>query len=291
MSDAVVTALHLHPVKGCHRVEVDTATATASGLAGDRLWQVVDAEGTCVTQRTHPVMATLATAIDGDGVVTVGDAERGTVTLDRRGAPPAQVASSLLGVEVRAVDGGEDAAEWISDILGGPHRFVALSDEGYRVPSKIDQFDQPVSFADLAPVLVANELSARWLSERADEPFGIDRFRANIVVTATEPWVEDTWAGLTIGEATLSVGLPWPRCAVPQIDQDTGLRQREPARALRAHRWCEETPGLEGALSRIVTGKGLFGVSAGITPVGAVIGVGDPVTVTATREPLLAPPT
>ena len=64
---------------------------------------------------------------------------------------------------------------------------------------------------------------------QAAEEFGMDRFRPNLVVSGTEPWEEDTWFGVRIGEAEgVRIGdaevrcvVPWPRCAIPQIDQTT----------------------------------------------------------------------
>ncbi len=287
MTDGILSAIHIHPVKGCRRVEADTAVVTAAGLAGDRVWQVVDAEGACVTQRTEPLLATVDTALDGDDVIVSAEGS-GSATLSRAGGGSA-TATSLIGVPVEVTDAGDEAAEWVSTLLGAPHRFVAAPEAGYTPPSKIDQFGQTITFVDLSPVLVANTASLDWLVKRANEPFGMERFRANLIVETDAPWAEDTWETGSLGEAALEFGLPWPRCAVPQIDQLSGERRKEPAVVLKAHRWCDSTP-LEGTLKRVVEGNALFGVSAGITPVDAEIRVGNPLVVSATKEPLLPAP-
>ena len=46
---------------------------------------------------------------------------------------------------------------------------------------------------------------------------------------------------------SLTAELPWPRCAVPQVDQVSGQRHKEPALALKAHRWCTEAPTLSAS--------------------------------------------
>ena len=69
MSEIRVEAIHIHPVKSCRRIEVDEAAIVATGLAHDRQWQIVDAEGGCVTQRNHPSLATIETALDEDDVI------------------------------------------------------------------------------------------------------------------------------------------------------------------------------------------------------------------------------
>jgi uncharacterized protein YcbX len=50
------------------------------------------------------------------------------------------------------------------------------------------------------------------------------RFRPTLVVETEEPWVEDSWAGQehAVGEATLHIGGPIPRCAVIDHHPVTG---------------------------------------------------------------------
>ena len=155
-------------------------------------------------------------------------------------------ALAAVGYEVALEDrdGGDEAAGWFSAVTGTECRLVALCTPDARRLELVSA--QAMSFADATPVLVANEASLRDLARRAVEPFGMDRFRANLVVDGVEPWDEDTWASFTIGEARLETVIPVPRCTVPQVDQDTGKRHKEPARALRAHRWCTGAPSLAG---------------------------------------------
>src|SRR5690606_1992232 len=143
---------------------------------------------------------------------------------------------ALLGDRVQAGDGGDEAARWFSAVTGTPCRLVALCDLEARRLRLVP--NQPVSFADATPLPVGNEASRRDLERRAAEPFGMDRFRANLVVDGMAPWEEDTWAQFSVGAARLEAIIPVPRCAMPQVDQDTAERQKEPAVVLRAHRWC-----------------------------------------------------
>lgn len=290
MSEIRLEAIHIHPVKSCRRIEVDEANVLSTGLAHDRQWQIVDAEGGCVTQRNQPSLATVETALNGDDVI-MSAAGCGSVTLSINDAESVTVLPLVGKRPVNGVDGGDEAATWISDFLGGTHRLAAVTDNSkHRAPSSIDVFEQDITFVDLAPVLLANSASLRWLQERAVEPFGIERFRANLIVDAGDAWIEDSWRDLTIGSANLIAEVPWPRCAVPQIDQESGVRQREPAIALRAHRWCSEAPSLEGNLKAMMEGNGLFGMACRITPAGSTIKVGDLVEVQTFQDPILAPP-
>ena len=285
-----LSGIFVYPIKSCRGIALDAAEVSAIGLAGDRLWQVVDGDGEGQTQRQHPVLATVQPEpLDGGGL-RLHAAGKPAIEVEPPGAQTTTV-KSLFGVPVPAADAGDEAAAWFASLTGESLRLVAMADAcGWRLPGDFDVFDQNSPFSDAAPILLAAESSVDWLRQRASEEFGIDRFRPNLVVRGTEPWVEDSWSSVRIGAAELRCTLPWPRCEIPQVDQVTGQRHREPAKVLRAHRWCTDAPTLNGDLRRLVEGSGLFGVGCSIGPAGATLRVGDDVTVTATAAPVLSMP-
>ncbi len=284
-----VTAIQLHPIKSCHRLDVETATVSATGLEGDREWQV-SAGIAPVTQRQKNLLAVVQPELI-DGGLRISAPGRGTIEVERPTANDA-VTGSIIGVKVDVGDAGDDAARWFSELLDDEVRLFARTPNSVlRIPEAIDVFDQTIAFTDVAPVLVANTASLSWLVDRAKEPFPMERFRPNIVVENDQPFAEDTWARFHIGDAELRHGLIWPRCAIPQIDQETGDRHREPAQVLKAHRWCESAPDLPEAVRPIVENNGIFGVGCAIGPVGTRINVGDELRVDETMTPLMEPPT
>jgi uncharacterized protein YcbX len=283
-----LAAIHIYPVKSCRAVQLDRAEITRTGLGGDRLFQVVDTDGTPVTQRQHPLMAT----------VSAGFSEGG-LRLEAEGRTPLEVAiptrndttaNSLLGVSVRAGDAGDEAAAWFTDLLGAPVRLVAMTDESmYRVP--LPGIETTIGWADACPVLVTNAASLRWLHERASESFGMDRFRPNLTIDAGQAWIEDTWRDFSIGAAHFGLGIAWPRCTIPQVDQNDGSRHKEPARVLRQHRWCADASSAPEAMRPLIEGSALFGIGCSAAPVGAVVAVGDDITVHHDGTPVMPPPT
>lgn len=299
MTSATLTGtlvgLHLHPIKSCRRVEVDRAAIGANGLDGDRAWQVVGAEGTPLTQRQHSVLAAvqpevlaggLRVTAPGRGFVDVASPTTGQSVIDVK---------TLFGVTIEARDAGAEAAAWFTDLLGEPARLVGVLPENWRpLPGEFDVWKQPISFADASPVLVASRQSLEWLQKRATEPFGMERFRPNLIVDADQPWAEDAWRAFRVGGAELVQHLPWPRCAIPQIDQDPeGLepvRSNEPAKVLRQHRWCSAAPTVPEKFRRIVEGNGLFGVACTIGPIGGYVTVGDAIVVDSLQTPVLPMP-
>ena len=287
-----LTGITIHPIKGCRRIELDSVTVSATGLDGDREWQVVTvpeedgAYGEAVTQRQNAALATVALVLI-DGGLTITAPDVGTIDVKRPDANDITV-HALIGDEVACADAGDEAADFFSEILGFAARLAALTPESSR-PVRLFR-GRLAGFADAAPVLVANTASLDDLVARAGEPFGIERFRANLIVTNDQPWSEDTWTEFSIGDADLVARIGWPRCAVPQIDQDTGERHREPALVMRKHRWCYTAEGHSPGMRKVLEGNAIFGIACTIDPEGAVLSVDDPVTVAATGPALLAPP-
>lgn len=281
-----LTAIHIHPVKSCRALALDEVDVTPRGLSGDRLFQVVDDDGNPVTQRERPVLATVRPELTDDGLLLHAEGRQPLEVA----APVANdtTATSLLGVPVEAGDVGDAAAAWFTDVVGQPVRLVAMTDKSdYRIP--MPGGEMVLSWADGASVVIANEASCAWLTDRANEPFGMDRFRPNLTVAA-DAWAEDTWRDVSIGAARFGVGLAWPRCAIPQVDQIDGTRHQEPARVLRAHRWCSEAPSAPEAIRPILEGNALFGIGCSVRHGGVTIAVGDPITVHETGERMIPDP-
>jgi uncharacterized protein YcbX len=247
-----ITALYTYPVKGCHRLEHDDAQVERPGLAGDRRWMMVDADGVGITQRDFPRLTQLAVR-----------PRPGSLDLSAPGLPPRAVDEPVDGpkefvrvfrhrapVPARVAD-----SEWSSAFLGHDARLVWQAGEG-------------ASFADGFPVLLASESSRSavndWLAEAGDDPVPMTRFRPNLVVSGAEPWAEDGWLGrrLRIGEVTLRADSACGRCLVTTIDQETGEKGREPLRVLGRRRRFgtailfainlvpEMSPGVTGLIRR-----------------------------------------
>lgn len=284
MPGGVVASLYVYPVKSCGGVELTELAIGPYGPRRDREWQVVDASGEPLTQRQVPALATVRPMLSDEGV-----------RLEAPGRPAIEVSkpevadrtvTSILGIEVRVADAGEEAAAWFSDVAGSSCRLVAMAD-GYerRLPGDLSAFG-PLSLVDAAQVLLTNEASLDFLLERATEPFDMRRFRPNVVVAGAAAWAEDTWRTVLLGDATVDVIVPWPRCAIPQIDQETAERHREPARVLKEHRWCDDASEAPEALRPFLASHTSFGVGCSIAPSGAVVRVGDPVQVVHTGRRL-----
>jgi uncharacterized protein YcbX len=268
-----LTDIHVYPLKSATGMSCESALVHPWGLEGDRRWAVVGEDGENLWLGEFPRMASVRARDLGDGGLALSAPGLSDLTVPPATGPAVPVGFSGLD---RAVAADEAAHAWLTRLLGCPARLVWLDDPRRRsvsarhggLPGDV------VSFAWDAPLLLASAASQRrlddWIAEEAMErheeapqPLSIARFRPNVVVDGAEPYAEDGWAGVRIGEVDFRVSELCDRCAVTTIDPDTQVKGKEPLRTLARHRRWD--------------GKTWFGVRLVPRNPGA-IRVGDPVT-------------
>ena len=267
-----VASLHVHPVKGMRALDLTAAKVEARGLENDRRWLAVDAGGVFLTQRSHPHMATMTAAMTASGIVLSAEGFGSIEVMRPKGDARRKII--VWDAEVDAAAATEEADAFLSDMIGEEAHLAYMDGRAVRLktsawtPSPV-----PVSFADAFPVLVTStgSLAAlnRDIEAHGGEAVPMARFRPNVVIECDEPWAEDRWARLQIGEVALDLVKPSDRCIVTTTDQQSGDRRgKEPLAALaRIHRSTD--PRINGVI---------FGENAAPRALGE-IAVGDAVKV------------
>ncbi|MFI0149072.1 MOSC domain-containing protein [Streptomyces globisporus] len=251
---ATVVDLITYPVKGCAGTSVDSTHLTPAGLAHDRSFMVVSVDGVYRTQRRDPRLALVRPTVSADGSrLTLASAQpesgHGALHLDVTTSAPRRDVD-LFGATYRGIDQGDEAAAWLTDLLGTPSRLVRVPPEHDR---KTDGLTPGTSgYTDSSAVHVLSRASLAHLHTRMAEhgapPLAMDRFRPNIVIDslpegcqgedwAAEPHAEDRIRRATIGAAELGYTKLAVRCAVTLVDQKAGARGGpEPLRTLAGYR-------------------------------------------------------
>lgn len=259
----VLSAINLYPLKGAGGLAVEHAPVTARGLAGDRLWMIVDEGGRFVSQRSHPALALLEASLVPEGLELahpVRETLRCPVPDGSR-----RLDTAIWSDTVEAADGGDEAAAWLTGLLGSPCRLVYQDDARSRpIPAPKGREGDVVSFADGSPVLLCGEAALADLNGRLASPLPMDRFRPNLVFAGGPPFGEDDFGRVSVGEVVFRSTGPCPRCTVTTVDQATGNRGEEPLRTLATYRKRE--------------GGVMFGVNLVPESTGRVT-VGDPLVV------------
>ncbi|MGW3245933.1 MOSC domain-containing protein [Streptomyces sp. NPDC001070] len=242
MAAASVHTLTCYPVKGCAGVPLISAEVTTTGLAHDRTFMVVDAvDGSFRSQRTLPGMAVVRAEVTDDGkYLALSAPGAGELAVEVAYEGPMREVGMFDRPLGPAVDQGEAAAQWFSEVLGASSRLVRVRpgfdrDGWGEHPGKVNFADaHAVSVASLASLDGLN----RRIRERGAAPVPMDRFRPNIVVDGwDEPHTEDRVRLMTVGTTRLGYSVRAMRCSVPLVDQATGRTAGpEPVRTLAAYR-------------------------------------------------------
>ena len=217
-----IHSLWLYPIKSLPGMAVESFELDKFGPAQDRRWMVVSADGRFVTQRKVPALALVIPRIE------------------------AQVAQP-------------GPAEALSRFLGMPVELVYMPDAAFRharAPGLTSL--HPVSFADGFPFLVTTTASLNDLNLRLARAVEMRRFRPNIVIEGAEPWAEDGWQQLAIGEARVNLVTPCSRCVMITVDPDTAVRAEdgEPLKTLASFRRTAD--GVMFGVNAVHQGAGLL---------------------------------
>jgi uncharacterized protein len=233
----VVSGLFIYPVKSLRGVTVDAVRLEGGRPAGDREYLVLNDQGDFMDQRHYPQMARVEACMTSEGLrlrsegfqdLDVGSAVGGGthdgvthVLMFRRSAPV--VATSAA------------ADRWLSEVLGVPCRLMAFAPGAAAL--NVPFYEERASLHDATPFHLTSEESLRDLNARAGTSLPMNRFRPNLIVRGANPYAEDDWKTVAIGDTVLRWVKACTRCVTTTTDHMTGERRsREPLATLAKYR-------------------------------------------------------
>lgn len=272
----VISELFVYPIKSCAGIATVRAQLLVTGLEYDRNWMVTDPTGAMLTQRTHPRLALVRTAIgERELVVTAaGMPELRTPLAASALAGAERLAATVWRDTVSALDTGAHAARWFSEFLGAPARLARFAPDARRVVGAkwTGPFTSYAQFADGFPLLVVgqsslDDLNVRLLRKGASA-VPMNRFRPNVVLVGLDAYEEDYVDYLDVqtggGGVRLSLVKLCTRCPVPTIDQRTGAPDpawpNEPTDTMSLYRGSKQFGGALtfGKNAIVLNGDGAF---------------------------------
>lgn len=262
VSGGQLSALYIYPVKGARAIALARADVLRGGLRHDRRFMVIDETGRYLTQREHPRLALIETAIEEDQLVLSCAGGRVRVPLDVMGR---ERTVTIWKDTVVAVDAGAEAARLLTEHLGVACAVVRMPASTIRqVDLRFAREGDHVGFADGYPVLIASLASLADLNAKLERPVGMDRFRPNLVIEGTEAWAEEASRSVRIGAVTFRMPKKCARCVVTTTDQTTGVvTGKEPLRSLAIHR--REGNDANFAMNAIPDGEGELALGDAVT--------------------------
>ncbi len=236
MSGLTLSQLWLFPVKSLAGFTRQQSRVTLFGLADDRRWMVVDAmSGNFISQRSHPEMCLIQVSLTPRGIALQHPNGSVLEVTQPNGDSVRDV--TVWGDHCRGWDAGDLAAEWLSEQLAVSCRLVYFPESEVRqVDLEYANTGDKTAFSDGFPLLLISQASLDDLNQHLESPVSMVRFRPNLVVSGCEPFAEDGWKRLRIGDITLRVVKPCSRCAIPNVDPTTGKRGKEPISTLSKYR-------------------------------------------------------
>jgi uncharacterized protein YcbX len=213
MADARVARINVTPVKSLRLDHPDEIELVRDGAREDRRFLLVDAERRLYNGKRdlalvrtsaswHPDARHLQLTLP-DGKLVEGEVGSGEPTVVEVYRRP---------LHARLVEG--PWADALSDLVGRSLTLVERDDGGWATD------DRPASLVSRASLDTIDGDGRR--------------FRMLFELDGIPAHAEDEWRNrrLRVGEATLLVGDPTPRCAVPTANPDTGVRDRDVLREL-----------------------------------------------------------
>lgn len=223
-----IEQLFIYPVKSLKGVAIDSANCDIRGLEDDRRWMLIDKHNRFVSQRQLPALATLSARLTPDELILA--LNRAELRISRAEPDTAIESARIWSDEVQVKAEPAPVGEFLRDqIAGAPNlRLVRLAaPRPQSKPHYLGAHTHTV-FADMAPLLVANQASLDALNEALLQqgltPVPINRFRPNILVSGIQAFAEHRLAGLQNPHYTLRFAYPCERCVMTTIDQETGLK-------------------------------------------------------------------
>ena len=255
-----VTQLLVYPFKSGRGLSVNQTGFDAEGMLNDRRLMAVDEKGVFMTGRRHPELLHISCNSAGNNwelshpsqteickVSTSKDSLQGKIWRDT----------------FDAIDGGDETANWISQILG-IHCRVVLWRPSARHSGK---YNLDTSFADAAPLLIASEASMRKGCDWADLPYDIRRFRPNIVINGVEAFEEEKWQSLRIGKTRFEMLDQCSRCILTTRDPDTGEAHpdKQPMKVLMEKHTDDAGQPIMGMNAKLISNFDIASITVGDT--------------------------
>ncbi|MFT7048284.1 MAG: hypothetical protein ACJAZE_000670 [Halioglobus sp.] len=235
VNQLTLTGINIYPVKSCSGISLNSVQLDCFGPRGDRRWALLDDKGVAITQRDEAQLALIKTQLLPDTLILRLREECIEVPFPGKGAQKCQL--RVWADEVSAVDAGQEAATWLSQNLGRKCRLAYIPDDSIRlVDGHYASAGETVGFADAFPILLISQASLDDLNSRLETAVPMNRFRPNLVVSGCEPFAEDRWKRIRVGEVEFDLIKPCDRCVMPSIDQNTAERDTKINRVLASYR-------------------------------------------------------
>lgn len=249
----------------------------------DRRWMIVK-NGRHQSQRVLPRMVLIQPSFVKDGLCLRAP-NMPDLHISVSQLPTEQIQCQCWDDPILGLRYGDNVSQWLRTYFKTDDELdlVVFDDEKFEgrpvnkcpLPNAAREGDV-AAYHDMSPLHLCSVHSIDDLNTRLEKKITVRNFRPNILVANVgQPYKEDHWRELTIGETRLTWMAPCTRCLLPTVDPQTGIKdpKQEPWKTLRSYRLKPKSYGVSA----------LFGIDLAPTDtqkkVAGIIRVGDTIQV------------
>ncbi len=212
-----VSQINIYPVKSTKGISQSNSWVEMQGLSFDRRFMITFPDGTMVTARKYPTLLNVIPTMTQEGMI-LSYKNKIPLKINYNQFQMAKVNATVWSDTFIAYTTSEDANLWFSDILQCSVKLLFTGKQSKRERKSINQ---RVSFADGYPLLLISQASLDELNRRSSAQHLMSQFRANLVVSGDEPFIEDNWKRIKIAEVEFEIMKPCQRCILTTVDINT----------------------------------------------------------------------
>ncbi|KAF3438269.1 hypothetical protein FNV43_RR21030 [Rhamnella rubrinervis] len=249
----------IYPIKSCGGFSVESWLLSTTGLLHDREWVLTSLSGEILTQKKVPEMCSISTFIDlNEGILFIEsprckDRLPINLVLDSCYSEKEEINAHGHRYEVQRYN--DEVNAWFSNAIGRPCILSRCFSSHYGCLNKSSSTGTCrdaqgiLNFVNEAQLLLISEDSVADLNNRLSKnvkkgaqgaPVQVNsmRFRPNIVISGGEPYAEDGWRNIKIGNNYFTSLGGCNRCQMINIFYDGGQAQKsnEPLATLASYR-------------------------------------------------------
>ncbi|WP_326822188.1 MOSC domain-containing protein [Streptosporangium sp. NBC_01756] len=240
--------IRTYPIKSTKGILRPSAQVLPWGLEGDRRWAAVDPLGEVIWVGEHPRLLSVSATETPEGGLRLS-----AKGMDELKVPPATGDTIPAGFSNldRAVLAHADAHEWFTRLLGKPARLIWLDTRRRTMTEEHGGlWDAPLLLISRSSLQRLDDWIAEDAMERQEhppDPLDIARFRPNAVIDGAEPFAEDAWTSVRIGEIDMKAASTagsnrWARSQSRRRRRPRDPRTSSPASAALAPRTAAHKP-------------------------------------------------
>ncbi|MGR5283711.1 MOSC N-terminal beta barrel domain-containing protein [Vibrio maritimus] len=214
----LLSQINIYPVKSVGGISLSSSWVEKQGLCFDRRFMVALSDGAMVTARKYPNMVKVSSSLLPTGIIFTYPG-MAPLKLEYSSFKLQQTPATVWKDNFAAYTTTDEADDWFSQVLDQRVELLFTGEQSNRVREKLGH---NVSFADGYPLLIISQGSLDELNRRSSETHSMEQFRTNLVVGSDEPFIEDSWKRIKIGEVEFEAVKPCERCILTTVDVEKG---------------------------------------------------------------------